>query len=112
MQVGLLRPSTPGAGLDVATDTTPLHLHIKSEAMMARVRTADRVGASWEKVKPDKEPKSHISRLEHELTYAKVPRIRLDKIPQEWNSDNKFLVDMASLNKGTIKNDNETLEVK
>ena len=63
---------TQGAGLDIVTYITPLHLHIKSESMMTRVRTADRVGASWEKINPDKSAKSHITRLEQELAYAKV----------------------------------------
>ena len=47
-------------------------------------------------------------RLEQDLAYAKVPGERLDEIAQEWNTNNKFTIDLASLNKGNVKDDAET----
>ena len=63
MQVGLLRKETPGAGLNVVTNTMPLHLHIKAEAMKARVRSTYRVGKGWEHNSAPDFPRGHIARL-------------------------------------------------
>ena len=97
--MGHFRRSTPTAGLEAMTFTTPLWLHLKQEAAMAYLRTKDQVLLPRQRMDiRTHRPltighRQYLSKFLNEIGYVDVPS---DAIADTFNWDQNYEVDIGT----------------
>ena len=102
MSMGNFYCSTPTAGLEVATFTTPLPIHVQQEAAMAYLRTKDLVKLERNSMYIFGSPKKtgHRQFIETFLMDIGFVDNTSDEIPQQFNWDAPYIIDTSSFEKG------------
>ena len=98
--LGFTRKSSPHRGLEMMTDTIPLHLHIRQIASMEHIRTHRFMQFTHEEMKTSiKLRQGHCQVIRKYLIDAgiQVTEFDVDRIPMEQNWDNKFKIDKSFL---------------
>ena len=99
VSLGHFRRSTPTAGLEVITHTTPLHLSALSEAVSTYMRVSQLHGAPPEPPGPHCS-KNHVSYCQDSLAQLGVPVSPVDIQPTTLVADRLFTIDLSSLHTG------------
>ena len=87
LSMGAFYPSTPTAGLEVATYTTPIQIHLKQEAAMAYLRTKHLTKFDRDGLYIFGKPKKTGHRQFIETILIEIGYVDLlsDEIPQRFN---------------------------
>ena len=95
MQLGHFRKGTPSAGLDVITDTLPLHLQIQTEMMKTVVRLGDRLTEDWDGERKGLRQQGHIHYAKNLTREANVPELFLDPCLKEkvWEKNFDIIIE-------------------
>jgi ribonuclease HI len=99
MQLGNFRKGTPGDGLDIIFNVTPIDLFIEEEILKARTRLSGKLDYNW-KGKAFGKKHGHIKMADELSAKTNFGPVQLDKIEKEiiWNRN--FTVDKSSFSTG------------
>ena len=102
MSMGNFYGSTPTAGLEVITYTTPLTIHIRQEAAMAYLRTKHLVKLDRQKLFIANSPlkTGHRQFIESFLVEIGFVDNLSDEIPLRYNWNQPYTIDISSFDKG------------
>ena len=98
LTTGHYRLSTPGAGLEMITNLTPIDIYVEGEAAMAARRILGRNPTRWDGI-GKKGKRGHLWRASNTLPNLDFV-VPLDVAPVRFHWDNRFCIDYDSFNVG------------
>ena len=107
--MGFFRRSTPTAGIELITFTTPLWLHIKQEAALAYMRTDGIQKFPSHTIEVFNQPNTigHRQFLRNFLVNIDYTHVPTDTVPEFRFWDRRYTVDTASFQKGEVAPDGD-----